>query len=213
MKNGKAIIWDWNGTLLDDVQICINGINGLLSDRHLPLLDENRYRDIFTFPVKEYYEKAGFDFTAEPFDIPAMQFIDYYRAHLPAAELFPDAVEVLEYFRQKGFMQSVLSAMENDFLHMSIKEKSIYDYFEHIAGIHNHFAESKIMQARQLIELMRVKPEDTVIIGDTQHDYEVSNAVGCRILLVARGHQSPEKLKKLECNIVSNLSEVKSILK
>jgi hypothetical protein len=60
--NYKNIIWDWNGTLLNDITICIKSMNILLKERTLPLISEDKYRDIFTFPVRNYYEQLGFDF-------------------------------------------------------------------------------------------------------------------------------------------------------
>ena len=56
----KHIIWDWNGTLLDDRWLCVEGINQALVKRDLPPISEDRYRKIFTFPVKEYYKKLGY---------------------------------------------------------------------------------------------------------------------------------------------------------
>jgi len=64
----ETIIWDWNGTLLNDVDICVESINILLSERGHKPLSKSLYREIFTFPVKAYYELAGFDFTNESFD-------------------------------------------------------------------------------------------------------------------------------------------------
>ena len=63
------VIWDWNGTLLDDNWLCVEVMNTLLSSRNLPLLTLERYRDIFDFPVKNYYEKLGFNFKKESFEI------------------------------------------------------------------------------------------------------------------------------------------------
>ena len=68
IKAYKHIIWDWNGTLLDDVDIVIDCMNSLLKKRNLPLLHVDKYKDIFTFPVKDYYSQLGFDFTTEPFE-------------------------------------------------------------------------------------------------------------------------------------------------
>jgi phosphoglycolate phosphatase len=102
--------------------------------------------------------------------------------------------------------------MENDFLHQSIRDKGIYEYFELIAGIKDHFADSKSMQAQMLIERMNADPDRTTIIGDTIHDYEVAKEIGCRVLLIANGHQSAERLKKLDCQVINNLSEVKNHL-
>jgi len=65
--NKKAIIWDWNGTLLDDTDICVQCMNRLLDKRGLSLLDKKKYRDIFNVQVKEYYNNAGFDFEKEDF--------------------------------------------------------------------------------------------------------------------------------------------------
>ena len=65
MKNAKHIIWDWNGTLLDDKWLCVESINQALQKRNLPELSDDRYMEVFTFPVQEYYKAVGFDFDKE----------------------------------------------------------------------------------------------------------------------------------------------------
>src|SRR5262245_43055202 len=50
------VIWDWNGTLLNDVTHAIDTINFLLEPRGLPLMSIERYREIFGFPIRRYYE-------------------------------------------------------------------------------------------------------------------------------------------------------------
>ncbi len=73
-----GIIWDWNGTLLNDIELCVQTINDMLQKRNLRKLTADEYKDVFSFPVKDYYQKIGFDFNAEPFEIPAREFIDNY---------------------------------------------------------------------------------------------------------------------------------------
>ncbi len=87
----KIIIWDWNGTLLNDVQMCVNCMNVLLGKRNLPRLSFDTYRNVFNFPVRDYYEKIGFDFTCEDFEVPAKEFMDLYHRFLPETSLFPCA--------------------------------------------------------------------------------------------------------------------------
>ncbi len=99
LSNIKTIIWDFNGTLLDDVDICVQCMNVLLAERGLQKLDFQRYREIFTFPVRDYYREAGFDFSEEEFEIPAHQFIELYRDEIRKARLFDDVIPVLNYFR------------------------------------------------------------------------------------------------------------------
>ena len=65
----EHIIWDWNGTLLDDVDYCRSIINTILIKNNLPQLSFDRYREVFTFPVQDYYKEAGFDFNKVSFEI------------------------------------------------------------------------------------------------------------------------------------------------
>ena len=58
----KHILWDWNGTLLDDRWLCVESINKILKKRKMPPILEKTYRKTFCFPVMKYYESLGFDF-------------------------------------------------------------------------------------------------------------------------------------------------------
>ena len=61
----KYIIWDWNGTLIDDAWLFVEIMNEELKERMLPQINIQDYRQHFTFPVKKYYERLGFDFQKE----------------------------------------------------------------------------------------------------------------------------------------------------
>ena len=63
------IVWDWNGTLLDDLWLCLDAINSVLDSRGMNRVDEISYRKIFTFPVIDYYEQLGFNFKNENFPL------------------------------------------------------------------------------------------------------------------------------------------------
>ena len=91
----KHIIWDWNGTLLDDRWLCVAAINQTLSLRNMDIIDEEQYKEIFCFPVIEYYIKLGFDFNDEPFSIVGTEFIDFYNKNFRKARLHSNALQVL----------------------------------------------------------------------------------------------------------------------
>ena len=55
----KHIIWDWNGTLVDDTWLCVEIINKLLKKRNLKLVTIDDYKEKFMFPVREYYIELG----------------------------------------------------------------------------------------------------------------------------------------------------------
>jgi phosphoglycolate phosphatase len=212
VDNKKAIIWDWNGTLLDDIELCINSMNSMLGDRKLKVLDKNSYREIFTFPVKEYYEKAGFDFEAEPFEVPAMQFIDLYYRDFETANLFPEVRNVLHFFNKKGYNQSILSAMEHEKLLLSLEDKSIIHFFKNISGIDNHFAYSKVEIGKSLLKKIPFSKSEIVLIGDTLHDQEVADELGIDCVLIANGHQSKERLLGNNAIVINNLEEIFLVL-
>lgn len=214
MNSGKItnIIWDWNGTLLNDVDICIQSMNSLLERRNLPLLDFTRYREVFTFPVRDYYIRLGFDFSIEPFEIPAMEFIEEYRNNLPEARLHKGCVEVLKTFRDKGYQQFILSAMEQEALTNSVNSFGIEKFFNEIRGIQDHFAHGKDHLVHEMIRRNNLYGFETLLIGDTLHDAEVALEAGIHCLLVASGHQAKSRLTGTGIPVADNISGIFSFL-
>ena len=210
MQKPKTILWDFNGTLLDDAHICIDAINILLRNRGKREIDMQTYRKIFTFPVREYYIRAGFDFIAEPFEKPAMEFIDHYDIMVRKARLFDDVEPSLKKIKERGCQQMVLSAMQQDFLDVLIDELGVRKYFGQVSGIDNHYADGKTETARKLVNGLQ---GEVLLIGDTLHDFEVASELGIGIILVARGHQSRERLEATGAAVVATLGEVVEMLK
>ena len=204
----NSVIWDWNGTLLNDIDHCIRSINVLLNDRKLPEINKETYKEVFSFPVKEYYKTIGFDFEKEDFSIPAHQFIDIYNEGFDSCSLQKSTVEVLTYFKEKGIRQFVLSAMEHEMLEKTLEMKGITRFFEGIAGLKDHYAVSKIHQGKQLINDFNIDKEKTWLIGDTIHDFEVATELGIRCILIADGHQSEERLQKTGGTVISDIKQL-----
>lgn len=204
----NSIIWDWNGTLLNDIDLCINSVNSLLKDRNLPLTNTKTYKEIFSFPVQEYYKTLGFDFEKEDFSVPAHQYIDFYYAGFDNCSLQNNAIEVLSYFRENGVRQFVLSAMEHEMLEKTLKLKGIFHFFEGIAGLKDHYAISKIDQGKQLIQNFKIDRVKTWLIGDTIHDFEVATELGIKCILIADGHQSLERLEKTGVTVIGNIQQL-----
>lgn len=204
----KRIIWDWNGTLLDDVEIVIAAMNVLLKKRNLALLDYKTYKDIFTFPVQDYYAHLGFDFGTEAFKALATEYIAELNSNKYCFKLYTGTKKILGEIRIKGITQSILSASQEEELFDIVRSLGIGSYFEKIAGLNNYYAKSKVDKGKELLAELRLEPQEVLLVGDTIHDYEVSQAIGCDCLLVANGHQSYKRLEILEVDIVNSLSDV-----
>jgi len=212
MPHRTTIIWDWNGTLLDDANICLSAINMMLKKRGLPVLSLESYRDVFTFPVIEYYKEIGFDFSEEEWDTVAMEFINLYLTKLPECRLTPSAAKTLTLFKQKGYRQAIISAMQHDELIKSVSALGISEYFDYIGGIGDHYGSGKIDNARNYLQQSSLNPAMITLIGDTIHDSEVAAELSCKCVLVSTGHQSYTRLKSTGLTVIKTLSELHSVL-
>lgn len=208
MNNIDSIIWDWNGTLLNDVDISLSSVNQLLAARNLEPLTYGRYIEVFTFPVREYYEKIGFDFKDEPFEIAAHQYIEIYNQAVRYCELHKEAIPVLDFLKSRGLKQYILSAMEQGLLEETLRQTDIYPFFESVYGLNHQFATSKIEIGISLTDQYQLRPQQTLLIGDTVHDYEVAQSIGCQCILVANGHQSKQRLQSTGTNVIDDLSQL-----
>ncbi len=212
-ENKNVVLWDWNGTMLDDTDICIQAMNMLLKKRDINLLCKEKYREVFDFPVKDYYSRIGFNFDIEPFEIPAIEFIEEYKRLLPKANLFEDVIETLGYFKKNGFRQFIVSAMEKNALIQSVSNRGIYDFFDEVCGTSDDYAFGKFHLFEELIENQKISKSKAIIIGDTLHDFEIANKIGIDVVLIASGHQSNKRLKNTENVVLSSLSELLKVLK
>jgi phosphoglycolate phosphatase len=203
-----GIIWDWNGTLLNDTELCVQTINEMLLKRNLQQLSVAEYKDVFSFPVKDYYQKIGFDFITEPFEIPAREFIDNYNGRVHSCNLHENSITVLKYFQSLGIRQFILSAMKQDALDQCLEQQQISHFFEHVSGLDNHYAASKLENGQRLISGLNLNVSELVLIGDTVHDFEVASELGCRCVLIANGHQSRQILESTGVLVIDELGQL-----
>lgn len=208
----EYVIWDWNGTLFNDVQISIDAMNHMLEAKKYPQrLESDLYKSIFSFPVVDYYKKVGLDFGRHSFDELAQLFIDLYSELQDGAGLFDGARDALKCFSNRGLKQSVISVCEKERLYHQISLFDINHYFDDVIGTDDNYAVSKADIAKKWFVDRSIKPDKAVFIGDTVHDYEVARAVGCDCILIADGHQSREVLSRTDAVIINSLSEIKKI--
>lgn len=208
----KHIIWDWNGTLFDDVNWCIKVINKMLAKRGMEKLKNiSEYHAVFCFPVIDYYRNVGFDFTVEPFEALAEEFMELYRSDKSGyCKLFPDALTVLETIKNANISQVLLSASNLSVLLSQMSEFDISGFFDEMLGLTDIYAKSKIDIGLDYIK--RNKTTDAVLIGDTKHDFEVAQALGVDCILISNGHQSREQLLSCGVPILNEISDVVNVI-
>lgn len=206
------VVWDWNGTLFDDVEICIHTMNRVLKSRSLTLLDTKRYKEIFDFPVKHYYSQLGFNFEEEPFEKISTEFITEYQKESLSAKLKEFCIPALEHVRNKGIKQVVLSASQVANLQEQVSHFGIIDYFDRLLGLDHCHATSKVDIGRSWLEESGLDKRKVLLVGDTLHDYETACEIGCHCLLISSGHQSKERISFLGVPVIESLMEVRQYI-
>lgn len=209
MENIRYIMWDWNGTLLDDLQINFEIENSLLRKRGLREMESiEKYHRVFTFPIIRFYEKMGFDLENERFEDIARDYVYEYEQRFHEAEIFPDAERVIRYFRSAGMEQIILSMTENKWLFSQVAFHGIDHLFSDILGTGDIYARSKVEIAKKWMSEKGVSGDEVLFVGDTTHDFEVAQSIGCECVLIANGHNSKEALLKTGAKVIDNIKEL-----
>ena len=202
----RQILWDWNGTLLDDLAYGMSVRNRIFPSFDLPTIDSvEAYHEQFTFPIRLYYERAGV--TDENFVEVAHAWMGEYVRGFANVPLHADARDVIERFAQAGITQTVLSATRRDMLREQIAQFDIQHYFHEVLGLGDIYAGSKEEIGRQYLQGCGISAGETCMIGDTLHDADVARAIGARCILVPRGHQSRQTLQTAGCPIADTLCD------
>jgi phosphoglycolate phosphatase len=202
IENKSHVIWDWNGTLLSDIDHAVRVVNKLLAEEKLKPTTVDDYKKVFGFPVVDYYKRLGFDTSPKKFHELCVRFNQYFYGDLNSCELWPGAREALAQIKKAGKTQSLLSASEQKNLNSSVRHYGVAEFFHHVVGIHNIQATSKVDRGRELMARVNISTAKTVLIGDTDHDLEVGQALGIDVILVEHGHQCPTRLREIHEHVV-----------
>lgn len=212
MNKYKHVFFDFNGTIINDVSLCLDLLNEALKRQNKEELDLNEYKNVFGFPIIDYYIKAGLDFNIESFDSIAKWFITKYQPKSMKCGLYDGFIDVIMKLKELGYKTYILSASEKNNLIEQCNHYDITKYFDDILGIDNIYAESKVNIAKNYFLKHNINPKEALFIGDTLHDVDVAREVMCDSLLVSFGHQSKEVLKSANVKIIDSYSELLEVL-
>lgn len=201
------LIWDFNGTVLNDVEVSVDAANALLGKCGVPPIPSREYyRSVFGFPIKDYYARLGIDFEKTSFEELAPIWVEEYLSRAPLAKVNEGVLQTIAAVRGMGLTQILLSATEADMLSKQLDMLDARKYFDGVFGLDNIHAVSKKKLVRAwCLENPNAKP---LFFGDTDHDFEVAKATGNDCVLFSGGHQSKEHLKKLGCPVIDDILRV-----
>lgn len=201
------IIWDWNGTLLDDIGASLASVNDMLAARGEQPMDINRYKECIGTPIIRFYEQV-FDLEKEDYPSILAEYNAGYMKHLADCSLTDGAVEAIEIFAAAGIHQAIVSSSNNAQLCDNARKYGVYDRFEAVLGAADFKADSKIERARAYLAESGAEKGRVLVIGDLEHDAEMANEIGADCVLLTSGHEHPERLKKSGAVIFDKIQEL-----
>jgi len=191
------ILWDWNGTLLDDTQAALDTLNIMLARRGREPIAMDYYRDRFAFPCRPFYEQIGMNVPDAEWDALAREYHEIYSVQ--PVRLNAETLAALEKVKASGARQSIISALRQDLLDEVTASYGVAPYMDCIYGTDNLDGSSKLDRALELMSVIAPKTgamPDVVLIGDALHDKEVADALGVRCILCAQGSHAGWRLRK-----------------
>ncbi len=203
----KNILWDWNGTLIDDAFLSLNAVNSMLDKMNKkPITIEDYYKYVDT-PIINFYKHI---LTDDELDFPKISsdFHEFYNSHLSDTPLVKDAKFVLNELKRKGANQFIITATKESSAKELTKQYGISEFFNNIIGADDFSAGSKIERAVKFFTENNIVANETVFIGDTLHDLETANHLGIDCILVTYGHQGEELVNLSGTTVCQSLKDV-----
>jgi phosphoglycolate phosphatase len=212
-KNTRNIFLDFNGTVLDDLDLSFNLINEMATICNVKPITKEEYRNSFTFPVKKYYESIGFDWSVKSFEELSVYFIEKYTERWKAeTKVFKDFKKYIKKLRSAGFHVYILTASEENLLKSQLDYFGLNKYLDGFVASKDIHAKGKIEYGKEYLAQNNINPKQSVMIGDTMHDYEVAIELGMTPIMYTSGHNSKERLEKTGAKTVNNYKELYKLL-
>ena len=209
MKRYKVVIWDWNGTLADDVGASLLATNDILKHHGKAPIDMVQYYEYIDTPISRFYAHL-FDLDEVPMSVIGPEFSAYYPKYFEG--LHHGARQLLQALQQAGVRQVILSSSHGDAISRDAECLGVLTYFERILAADDLLADSKVDRGKDWIESQEIDPGDMVMIGDTLHDFETARAMGVDCILCAIGHQSEQDLRTTGVPVVTEFRELSELL-
>ncbi|MFD3979790.1 HAD family hydrolase [Streptomyces griseus] len=206
------LVWDWNGTLLDDTQAVIRATNAAFAEIELAPITLEQYREMYTIPIPRFYERfLGRLPTEAEWERMDGVFHRYYAEQRVGCGLTAGVEELLHGWQRAGRSQSLLSMYGHDQLVPVVRGYGIEPRFVRVEGRTGPSGGSKALHMERHFEALAavggIAPERSVVIGDALDDAVAAAHVGARAVLYTGGSHSRSSLEGAGVPVVDSLGE------
>jgi phosphoglycolate phosphatase-like HAD superfamily hydrolase len=203
------LVWDWNGTLLDDIEAVVGAANAALAELGFQQITLDQYRELYRVPIARFYQRLlGRIPTEVEWERMNDTFHRHYTLQRAACGLAEGADALLVRWLEAGRSQSILSLYGHEELVALVRSFGIESRFVRVEGRIGPSGGSKIEHmVRHLDALEGVQARRTVVIGDAVDDATAASHVGAHAVLYTGGSQSRSSLRRAGVPVVDSLAE------
>lgn len=207
------MVWDWNGTLLDDLPLVVESVNVLLRSRELATITVADYTAAYTRPVHVFYERLfGRPIGAEEWALVDEVFHAAYDAQVTdRATLMAGAEDALNQVAGAGLTQSLLSMYRHGPLVGLVDHHGLSRHFEVVQGVTGGGGGHKLphleRHLERMVHLHGDEPSRILLVGDALDDAVAADHVGARCVLLASGSHPVAELHRAGVPVVETLDE------
>lgn len=211
LKKYDCVVWDWNGTIVDDLNASLLSVNDMLIKRDLPTITVQQYHEYLDTPIYKFYEHI-FDLSKITFDVIQTEFNSGYDKHISDNPLNDGAISIMQKLQQNGIKQVIVSSSNQNIVQNGAEKLGVAEYMDYISGSSDNFVGSKVERAISVISKVTTNYSRVIVIGDTLHDCQLANEIGADCILLSTGHQSKTDLQTTGKPVIDNLNELNKYL-
>ena len=200
------VVWDWNGTLFDDLDVVVESVSRSIVRYGLEPIDAEEYRNHFTRPVRRFYDSLfGRPVSDMEWEDLNNTYHDLYHASVHNARLAGDARASLERVSELGWTQSLLSMSTHSELTKLVDQHGIRPFFRSVSGLSSANGDLKVNYLRRHLDNQNLKPEQVIVVGDTPDDHAAAVEVGARSVAFDGGSHHRQVLDDIGVPVVHTL--------
>ncbi|MEP4076474.1 HAD hydrolase-like protein [Haloferula sp.] len=202
----RNLIFDWSGTLVDDLGPVIEATNHVLGVFGKPTLDRESFRKAFRLPYREFYEEVLPDVGLDELET---HFRKAFHASKVPVTVLPHAREKLEWCRQNGIRAFVLTSMDETAFHKQLEDFELGEFFEATySGVLD-----KRERILEIIERHGLEPSESAFVGDMTHDIDTAHHANLTSVAVLTGYTHPGPLSLAKPDItVADLAGLRKLM-
>lgn len=191
----QLIVFDWDGTLMDSEAQIVSCLHAAIADLQLAPMDDDTVKNVIGLGLREAIDTLvpGRD------DRFHRAFVDFYREHWyrsGSSSLFEGARETLEYLKQQNLLLGIATGKARRGLERVLDETGLNGFFDATRCADEAPSKPHPKMLQELMAVLDVAPEQTVMVGDTEYDMEMATNAGTGKIAVNTGVHSAERLHR-----------------